>query len=97
MIRKIYDKLQDWIVMLSGDLEETDAGIVRTEMMELCSKIWSDKETHKQSHQKPGSSSMDGELGIGSSINESIDDTPRGKRRMVEDDVIARNDLEDKK
>ena len=38
-IKEFFEKINEWIVILSGDLEETDAGIVREEMIEFINKI----------------------------------------------------------
>ena len=54
ILQKIYHKLDEWIMMLSGDLEETDAGIVRKEMMELAGQIWMNKD-ESQNHAKESS------------------------------------------
>lgn len=48
ILQKIYHKLDEWIIMLSGDLEETDAGIVRKEMMELAGHIWCNRDLESQ-------------------------------------------------
>lgn len=41
ILQKVYHELQAWIVMLNtSEFANTDAEIVREEMMKLCGEIW---------------------------------------------------------
>lgn len=41
ILEEIYNQLQTWIIMLNAsDFKDTDAELVRKEMIELASKIW---------------------------------------------------------
>jgi hypothetical protein len=41
ILQKTYHKLQEWIIMLNAEaFENTDADLVREEMIKHCGEIW---------------------------------------------------------